>query len=91
MEKLAAFVAEIRAAPKFIAAARENPIFILHIDNIERGFDALYLEGTTEPWAIDLLDRIRAVVGRKARIKPRLLELEGLLLEWQSRRNRGKQ
>jgi hypothetical protein len=91
MEKLAAFIAEIRAAPAFIAAAGENPVFVQHLDNIERGFQALYREGTTDPWAIELFDRVRAAVGRKARIKPRLLQLEGLLLEWQSRRNRGKQ
>ena len=55
MEKLAAFIAEIRSAPGFIAAAREDPIFILHLANIERGFQAavsLMKISSSETWSV---------------------------------------
>jgi len=77
-DKTAAFIAEIRGTPEFIAKSAADPKWQREIDNIERGLDALYRDSEM----IEILDRIQSVVARKSfSIKKRLLELRKLLVQ----------
>jgi hypothetical protein len=92
MNEIVAFFAEVRAAPKFIAAASRSSILAGHLDEAERILLILYHDGDTQPAALELFDRVRAAVSSKTHtIKQRLNQLEDLLREWKRGLDRGKQ
>lgn len=58
------FMAEIRAMPVFIEAAKRDPVFLEHADAIEYAFDCAGALANEQPAWIDRLDRCVAIVGR---------------------------
>jgi hypothetical protein len=78
-----AFLAEIRAMPNFVAAAATDSKWGKHLDNIERGINAIDRRADDDPATIDILDRIHALLDRgDLSMKKRLLGLYKLLVEF---------
>jgi hypothetical protein len=81
--KTDAFLAEIRAMPNFVTAAATDPKWGDHLDNIERGINAIDRRADDDPATIEILDRIHALFGRNdLSMKERLLGLCKLLVEF---------
>lgn len=79
---VAAFLSTVREHPKFIAAARERPIFAEHFDAMETGLRALYADGGDNVKALETLDRITATVSRgDLSLKQRLVALAEILTD----------
>jgi hypothetical protein len=62
--KTGAFLAEIRAMPKFATAAASDSKWSEHLANIERGINAIDRRADDDPATIEILDRIHAILGR---------------------------
>jgi hypothetical protein len=78
-----AFLAEIRAMPNFATAAATDSKWGDHLDNIERGINAIDRRADDDPATIEILDRIHAILGRNdLSMKERLLGLCKLLMEF---------
>lgn len=77
------FIDEIRAAPRFAAAAQQNPQWLDELDALAAALEAVY--GSDIAAAIDASDRITAIIGNDEPLKARLLavndELAALLRE----------
>jgi hypothetical protein len=74
------FLAEIRAAPKFIAACELEPKWLDELDQIERVLDKLFRSDLAE--AVQACDRIVGIVEDKSiPLKQRLLAMNDVLRE----------
>jgi hypothetical protein len=81
--KTDAFLAEIRAMPKFVTAAATDSKWGKHLDDIERGINTIDRRADDDPATIEILDRIHAILGRNdLSMKERLLGLYKLLMEF---------
>jgi hypothetical protein len=81
--KTDAFLAEIRAMPNFATAAATDSKWGDHLDNIERGINAIDRRADDDPATIEILDRIHALLGRNdLSMKERLLGLYKLLMQF---------
>jgi hypothetical protein len=76
-----AFMIELRARPKVIAAVAEDPIWTKHINAIEVGLQVLWQLGDDDMRALDLSDRANAIMKSGAPMKQRLLSLVDVLKE----------
>jgi hypothetical protein len=77
-DKIDAFLAEIRAHPKFIEAAATNPTKVEEFAAMEKGLAILH----REPEFVDLFDKLVAVLDRRdLSIKQRLDEISKILLQ----------
>jgi hypothetical protein len=80
--KIDAFIAEIRTRPAFVAAAASDSKFSDHLDNIERGLNAVDQKADSDPETIEIFDKIQDVIGRSdLPLKQRLLEVGKLLVQ----------
>lgn len=77
----AAFLHEIRTAPKVAAAlAAGDLVWVEHVEAIEHGFRVMYAKGADNPQAIEMLDQVHSVINqREPGLKARLLKLLILL------------
>jgi hypothetical protein len=76
-----AFLAEIRAMPKFATAAATDSKWGDHLDNIERGINAIDRQADDDPATIEIFDKMQNVVGRSdLSLKERLLEVGKFLV-----------
>jgi hypothetical protein len=77
-----AFLAEVRAMPRFIAASAADPAIARYANAIEYALHVLYAAGDDNSEAIELFDEVCAIVGNKQRgLNERLLALHRLLSE----------
>jgi hypothetical protein len=75
-----AFLAEVRAMPRFIAASRTSHVWAEHVNAIEYALHVLYKAGDDNADAVELLDEICAIVGDKQRgLGERILQFHRLL------------
>ena len=80
--KIDAFIAEIRTRSTFADAAASDPKWFEHLDNIERGLNAVDRKADGDPATIEVFDRIVIVIGRNdLSLKQRLLEVGKLLTQ----------
>jgi hypothetical protein len=56
------FLAEMRAAPQFKAAAAQNPRLAAHVEAIETGLRELYRAGDDDGNMLELFDEVRHIV-----------------------------
>jgi hypothetical protein len=80
--KIDAFIAEIRDCPEFIAAVALDSQYSDHIDNIERGLNAVDRWVDNDPAIIEIFDNILVVIARiDLSWKERLLEVGRLFTQ----------
>lgn len=76
-----AFIAEIKAAPKFIAAAACNSALLDGVGGIEWGLSGLSRASGNDPIALAYCDRIAAIIQSDGSMKQRLARLMDVLTE----------
>lgn len=75
-----AFLAEMRADPKFIAGIACDPRILADFEEAERGLRSIYSRGTDDPRLIEFWDDVRRIVARDDTIKARLSAIQTLMI-----------
>jgi hypothetical protein len=83
---IAAFLAELKAHPKFADYLAEHPEFADQLEVMERGVADLYVAGTVSTAAIGFWDEVRAIVHRKELYSSRLQAISEVFRRWEALR-----
>jgi hypothetical protein len=75
------FIAEIKAAPKFAAAAASNPTWIETVEGLKVALRGLSLLADDDVRALDMYDRATAIISSDAAVGQRVLAVHDILVE----------
>ena len=76
IDRVEAFIAEVRGHAKFIAAVAVDPTWDDKLSELRKADKLLHEAGVHSGYAVELLDELRAIVARTSTIKERLIALD---------------